>query len=138
MLLMLIVSLGATSQTKRTTLSQWGNTAQSMEHIQSIEGRDTSTYYVFGYRNMEYTHISDYGSIVFITRADVQEFIDALTEAETNLGTDADVTWDQNPKYRVQVYSFDKNAVYVYNDEKKWTKVWYKSIIKLIEWFKIN
>lgn len=87
---------------------------------QSVTNGDTSTYFYWRYRNLEYQYITDYGSIFITSKDKLIELGNKLIELgnklpEISSGERISVNIDKN--ISLTISSITKN-VYVYSDNK--------------------
>ena len=102
----------------------------------SIEnGMDTSTYFYWGFQNMEYTHIVDRASIFFHEKNDLIEFAEglkalALKESRVNVRIKLD-------RYSLALNDFSNN-IYVEDENGKDTYITKRMAVKMADEFIAN
>jgi len=85
-------SFVAFSQTTTQSKTLVKGTVEGWEIIQKITNSvDTTTYFYYGFRNMKYTQLKDYASILYSKKADLDTFAVKLKEL-ANMETKINMT----------------------------------------------
>lgn len=127
LLSLVALSLNINAQTRtRKTIATEVNFAVH----ETITGQDTMVYYYFSFKNMKYQHISDYGSILLHTKAQVIEMSEKLKElAEAEAKTVVTFTAKE---YSLARYDFSNN-IYLQDSKGKYTTLNKKQALKTSE-----
>lgn len=96
--------------------------------------KDTTTYFYWGYQNLEYSYITDIGSVFITTKSDLDKFSDELV----NLAN-SDVSISTSIKIgltKLSTYTWTK-SIMVSDNNDKYTYISRKDAIKLSEEIKL-
>jgi hypothetical protein len=98
-------------------------------------GSDT-TYYVWcGFQNLEYSAITDIGSVMVASQTELEEFITNLEKCLPFLDEKSQMRIDKKG-YALIVYDFSKGQLYVTDEKGKYTHISKAQVQKWIDWLK--
>ena len=99
------------------------------------DGKDTMTYFYYGYKNLAYKHIVDYGSIYLEKKKeliDVSNALRSLSKKETGSQIQVKVL-----SYEFRLYDFS-DEVYIVDNNDKYTHVSKEDALKMADEFIAN
>ena len=135
--------LVAEAQTKTNTIikNKIGNlTDVNYQEFIDLKKEDTTRYVYLGFRNAEYTYLSDYAGIYLWNpdkdKTDINDFVKDLQLAIDNLGT---TMWNEQKHYRISISEKLPRMIFLgcgSDDNKKgaYTTISRKNAEELIQW----
>jgi hypothetical protein len=130
-------SFVAFSQTTTQSKTLVKGTVEGWEIIQKITNSvDTTTYFYYGFRNMKYTQLKDYASILYSKKADLDTFAVKLKEL-ANMETKINMTVSIGRSVTLSIVDFT-DSIYIESLGDGYTMITRKNAIKLAEELLVN
>lgn len=132
--LSLAFSFNAFNQTNETTKLVTGKVDKWYIEQSISNSKDTTTYFYWGFKNMDYNYITDIASILFIKKTDLDTLALRLKEITlTEKGVEKSITYKG---VRLSTTAYDGIIIYIVNDG--WTMLNRKLCNELADEFLAN
>jgi hypothetical protein len=133
LLALMFCTISYTQTTQINTLAEQKISGIEYSVKQIITDKDTAQFIVIYYKNLEYQHITDNGSIMFHNKKDVTQFIEALTGTLEHT-SDNFFMVNFNKGYITK----SKDIIIITNNEKQWHRLRRNDIEKIIQFLQNN
>jgi len=125
------------SQTTTQSKTLVKGTVEGWEIVQKISNSvDTTTYFYYSFRNMEYTHLKDYASILYSKKADLDTFAVKLKEL-ANMETKINMTVTVGRSVAISIVDFS-DGMYIESLGDGYTGITRQNAIKLADEILLN
>jgi hypothetical protein len=131
----ILIASNSFAQMRETKKLAYGVDFKWKINMEIINGKDTSTYFYYGFQNKAYSHITDIGSVFFTEENELIEFANALKTLSTKEnGVQVQL---QVSSATLKLYDFSNN-IYIEDNEGKYTYITKKQAVKLSDEFLAN